>query len=134
MDVKKAAEELLKIADDIEKDAAEVTKFVCSSCNHTTNLLGINAKRREAAKTAGDNVTVADITVNDKVKCPACDGVMVYAETEASAPYYYDPDKAAVSQKEIDEEKKETPEEQAEEEKGKKLHAEPHASVDYDRI
>ena len=95
MDVKKAAEELLKIADDIEKDAAEVTKFVCSSCNHTTNLLGINAKRREAAKTAGDNVTVADITVNDKVKCPACDGVMAYVETESSAPYYFDPEKAA---------------------------------------
>ena len=119
MDVKKAAEELLKIADDIEKDAAEVTKFVCSSCNHTTNLLGINAKRREAAKTAGDNVTVADITVNDKVKCPACDGVMAYAETEASAPYYYDPDKAAVSQKEMTKKKMMLPMIQASQKKAK---------------
>jgi hypothetical protein len=130
MDVKKAAEELLKIANDIEKDAAEVTKFVCSSCNHTATLSSINVKRQEAAKTAGDSIQVADISVNDKVHCPACEGVMAYAETEASQPYYYDPDKAAVSKKEIEEEKGETPKEQAEEEESGKEDK----KADYDSI
>ena len=132
MDVKKAADELIKIADDIEKDAADVTKFVCSACNHTTTLSGINAKRQEAAKTAGDNITVADITVNDKVKCPACDGVMSYVETEASAPYYYDPDKAAKAEKDL-------PPHDESKEPGGPVHKEPDednkaASVDYDKL
>lgn len=95
MPMKEAAEELLRIADDIEKDAAEVTQFVCDKCNHTATLASINGKRLELAKTAGEKVTVAEITVNDKVQCPACDGVMAYRETEASAPYYFDPDKTA---------------------------------------
>lgn len=93
--MKEAAEELLRIADDIEKDAAEVTMFVCNKCNHTASLASINGKRQEMAKTAGEKVTVADITINDKVQCPACEGVMAYQETEASAPYYFDPDKKA---------------------------------------
>jgi len=138
MSMKQAAEQLLKIADDIEKDAAEVTSFVCNKCNHTATLAMINAKRKEAAKE--HQAAAADISVNDSIHCPACDGVMAYQETEASKPYYYDPDKAAaVSQKEIDEEKKETPEDQAKEEKGEKLHDEPHAKaasepVDYDSL
>jgi len=135
--MKEAAEELLKVADAIDKEAAEVTQFVCDKCNHTATLATINARRQEAAKTAGENVTVSDITVNDKIHCPACDGVMVYAETEESAGYYFDPDQKAaakVSPEEIKEEKKETPEEQALEEKGEKLHKEPHASIDYDAL
>jgi hypothetical protein len=133
MDVKKAADELLKIADEIEKDAAEATKFQCPSCSHTATLASINAKRQEAAKTAGDNVTVADITVNDKVKCPACDGVMAYRETEASKQYYYDPDKAAAEEKDL------PPHDEADE-PGGPGHKEPDednkpkASVDYDSI
>jgi len=135
MTMKEAAEELLKVADAIDTEAAEATQFVCNKCNHTATLAQINERRKQAAAEAGDNVTVADITVNDKLECPACDGVMAYNETEASSGFYFDPEKTAVSKEEIDEEKKETPKEQAEEEGGKKLHKEPHtASIDYDSL
>jgi hypothetical protein len=137
---KKTAEELLKIADDMKKQAAEVTQFVCDKCNHTTTLAKINGARKRTASEVGANVEVSEITVNDKVTCPACEGVLSYKATEESAPYYYDPEakKAAEpSKKEVEEEKKETPEEQAKEEKGEKLHEEPHAAsekIDYDAI
>jgi hypothetical protein len=100
LNLKQAAEELLKIADDIEKDAAEVTEFVCNKCNHTATLAVINGKRQETAKTAGEQVVVAEITVNDNLHCPACDGVMSYHETAASAEYYFDPDKVAKKEEE----------------------------------
>ena len=95
MSVKQAAEELLKIADDIEKDAAEVTEFVCDSCNHTAVLATINQKRLGAATDQEENITVAEVTVNDKIKCPACDGIMSYHSTEASEAYYFNPEKKA---------------------------------------
>ena len=139
MSLKQAAEELLKIADDIENDAAQITQFVCESCNHTATLATINEKRKEASKEAGENVTVSDITVNDKIHCPACDGVMAYKESADSAAYYYDADKKA--EEEVDAKKHsettETPEEEAaesvktqkeEREEGK------HASIDYDSL
>jgi len=88
MSLKQAAEELLKIADQIEKDAAEVTEFVCDKCKHTASLASINQKRLEASKEAGDNVAVAEVTVDDKLHCPACEGIMSYNATEASEPYY----------------------------------------------
>ena len=114
MSVKQATEELLKIAEEIEKDAAEVTQFVCAKCNHTATLASINMKRKEAADAAAQNtsgtVTVAEVTVNDKVFCPACNGVMAYQETEASAPYYFDPEKQA---KEPEAEPEKKPEEPA---------------------
>jgi hypothetical protein len=91
--MKKAADELLKIADEIEKEAAEVTQFVCDKCSHTASLATINSKRQAAAKEAGENVVVSDITVNDSIKCPACEGVMAYKATEASEAYYFDPRK-----------------------------------------
>lgn len=95
MSLQKAAEELLRVADMIEKEAAEVTSFVCEKCNHTATLATINNRRHSDAKTAGENVTVSDITVNDKITCLACQGVMAYKETEASAPFYYNPEKKA---------------------------------------
>ena len=139
MSLKKQADELLKVAAEIEEQAAGVTNFVCDKCNHTTTLSKINAARRTAAEDIGENVVVSDITVNDSVSCPvpSCEGVMAYQETEASAGYYYDPDKVAAkpSAEEIAEEEKETPEEQAREEKGEKLHEEPHtASINYDKL
>jgi hypothetical protein len=149
MSLKKTAEDLLKIAEDIEMEAAEVTQFVCEKCNHTTTLAKINASRKEAANEIGDNVVVSPITVNEKVTCPACDGVLAYNATEESAPYYFDEKKAEEddkdkeekeatkepSQREINEETRETPAEQALEEKGEKLHKEPHAaSIDYDKL
>jgi hypothetical protein len=139
MSLKKQAEDLLVLALEIEKQAAEVTSFVCDKCKHTTTLVKINAARKQAANEVSDKVVVSDITVNDKVTCPApdCQGVLSYHETEDSKSYYYDPDKVAAepTKKEIEEEKRETPKEQAMEEKGEKLHEEPHtASVDYDAI
>ena len=124
MPLKEAAEQLLKIADEIEKGAAEVTEFVCSSCNHTATLAKINTKRREAAEQT-ENVTVADVTVNDSIHCPACDdGVMTYRPTEASADFYFDPSKEA---KKADDDK-DKDEENGEEEKKA---SEP---IDYDSL
>jgi ubiquitin len=141
MSLKQAAEELLKIADEIEVQADSVTKFVCDKCNHTATLAKINEKRKTAATEAGENVIVSPVTVNDQVSCPACDdGVMAYVASEESEKFYVE-EKAAgeeVTPEEIAEEKKETPEEQAMEEKGKKLHDEPHKKasepIDYDSL
>lgn len=95
MSLKEAADKLLRIADDIDKEAAEVTQFVCSDCNHTATLATINNKRREAAENSEKNVEVNPITVNDNVACPACGGTMSYQATEESSRYYIDPEKQA---------------------------------------
>jgi hypothetical protein len=142
MSLKQAAENLLKVAESIDQQAAEVTTFVCDKCNHTTTLAKINASRKKVASEIGENVAVNDVTVNDKVHCPApgCEGVLSYKETEESKGYYYDPE--AVTAKDPNaphSEKTETPEEEAaesvktqkkEREEGK------HASekIDYDAI
>jgi hypothetical protein len=91
MSLKKAAEELLKIADDIEAQAEEVTNFVCANCNHTATLATINVRRKEAAEGEGEDVIVSNVTVNDNVSCPACGGEMSYQPNEASEQYYVDP-------------------------------------------
>ena len=142
MSMKQAAEELLKIADDIEKDAAKVTQFVCPECNHTATLAKINERRKAAASEVGENIAVSDITVNDKIACPACEGVMAYAETITSQPYYFDPDKVAADAPH--DETKETPAEEAaespetqkkEKEEGTEKHDQPkQASLDYDSL
>lgn len=140
MSVKLAAEELLKIADEIEMEAAQVTQFVCDSCNHTATLATINARRKEAAEGVGENVTVADITVNDKISCPACEGVMAYQETEASQDYYFDPEKAAAeaphdesTETPADEAKETEKMQQKEKEEGTEQHPK-QASIDYDSL
>lgn len=126
MSLKKTAEELLKIADEIEKEAEAVTKFVCEGCNHTATLSLINERRDVAAKEAGENVHVAKITVNDKVLCPACGGNMSYVASEESEAYYFDPEKAAA------EESAEEPAEGDDDEKGDdKAASEP---IDYDSL
>jgi hypothetical protein len=156
MTLKEAAVELLKVADQIEGEANEVTQFVCKGCNHTSTLASINKKRKEAAKTAGENVTVADITVNDKIHCPACDGVMAYKATEASEQFYFDPEKtsskkedededASASKKEDEDEdasasKKEDEDEDAsaskkeDEDEDEEVSASKKASIDYDSL
>lgn len=141
MSLKQAAEDLLKIADEIEVQADSVTQFVCDKCNHTATLAKINEKRKTAAKEAGENVTVGSVTVNDQVACPACDdGVMSYVASEESEKFYIEEKEAAeVTPEEVAEEKKETPEEQALEEKGEKPHKEPHDKkasepIDYDSL
>jgi hypothetical protein len=116
MSLKQAAENLLKVAEAIDQQAAEVSTFVCDKCNHTTTLAKINASRKKVAGEIGENVTVSDVTVNDKVHCPApdCEGVLSYKETEESKGYYYDPE--AVMAKDPNaphSEKTETPKDEA---------------------
>ena len=106
MSLKNAAEELLKVADDIEKEAAETSQFVCDKCNHTATLASINGKRQEVAKEAGEKVIVADVTVNDTVSCPACEGTMAYKATEESDKFYFDPESKEAGEDEEDEEEK----------------------------
>lgn len=95
MSLKWASEELLKLADDIDNEAAKVTQFVCANCNHTATLASINEKRQEAAKVADSDVIVASLNVEDKVYCPACEGTMSYKASEESKAYYFDTEKKA---------------------------------------
>lgn len=131
MSMKQAAEELLKIADEIEKDAAEVTEFVCDKCNHTATLASINKKRIEAAEGLENDVTVAEITVNDKISCPACEGTMSYHPTEASEVYYFDPEKVAKKEEEKEEEEEKTAKKEEKEEEEKAATSDP---IDYDSL
>jgi hypothetical protein len=93
MDLKVAAENLLKIADQIEKEAEQKTIFACESCNHTVTLAEINSIRKSfAEKEAADSgqpVHVSKITVNDKVACGDCgEGCMCYEADEQSSKYW----------------------------------------------
>lgn len=124
MSLKQAAEDLLKVADEIEKEAEEVTQFVCEECNHTASLAKINAARDEAGKEAGENVTVSRISVNDSIICPACGGKMAYQETEDSSKFYFDPEQKSAGDEEEEKEEKEEKEEE-------KAVSEP---IDYDSL
>jgi FtsZ-interacting cell division protein YlmF len=84
--IENAVEKLLKIACDLEKEAEENTYFVCLDCNHTATLADINKKRKTAAKEL--NIKAPKVTVNDVVKCFACNGKMMYLPTEDSEKYY----------------------------------------------
>lgn len=135
MSLKKQAEDLLILSSEIEKQAAEVTSFVCDKCKHTTTLAKINTARKQAANEVSENVVVSDITVNDKVTCPApdCQGVLSYQETEDSKAYYYDPDKVATDDApQGDDDKSEEKAPQDDEEKDPQ--GEKKASINYDAI
>lgn len=95
MSLKNAAEDLLKVADELEVEANSVTEFVCDKCSHTATLAEINQRRREAGEKVGEDVTVEPVTVNDTVSCPACDGIMSYRPSEASERFYFEPEKEA---------------------------------------
>lgn len=126
MSLKEAAEQLNKIADELEVQADEVTKFVCDECNHTASLATINAKRKTAAEEAGENVVVERVTVNDVLSCPACDsGTMSYQASEESDAYYISPKTADDDEDDDDDDKKE------EEEKEEKSASEP---INYDAL
>lgn len=89
--IKVAAQKLLDLAASIEKEASEKTFFVCEGCNHTASLGEINQKRKAVA--ASMNIDkVADVTVNERISCPACDGEMSYVATEDSSKYYLESD------------------------------------------
>lgn len=85
--MKLAAEKLFKIADALEKEAADNTYFVCDGCNHTSSLADINAKRVTAGM-ALNVKRIASVSVNDKVLCPACGDKMAYVPTDMSEKYY----------------------------------------------
>lgn len=131
MSLKKAAEELLKIADEIDTQAETVTSFVCDKCNHTASLADINARRAEVAKEAGENVKVGKITVNDKIHCPACPGIMSYKASEESEKFYYDPEAKVAQDEEKPAEEKPAEEKPVEEKEEEKKASEP---VDYDLL
>ena len=88
MDLRETAKKLLKMAALIEKEAAENTYFVCSECLHTASLQSINEKRSKLASEEDPEMVVKTASVNDKVSCPACDGVMSYVATDESERYY----------------------------------------------
>jgi len=84
-----AAEQLLKLADELEAQAERVTVFACADCGHSKNLQEINATIKKYA--ANEKIACADLLVgvNDRVKCAACEGgTMVYVATEESERYY----------------------------------------------
>jgi hypothetical protein len=84
---REAAENLLKLAADLEREAFDHTYFVCDKCSHTANLTTINDKRAKTASERGIKKVNA-VTVNERLACPACDGVMSYVPTEESQRYY----------------------------------------------
>lgn len=122
--IKKASEELLRIADEIEKEASEKIFFACNLCDHKSNLATIDAARRAASEANSDSLTtvvVASISVEDSLYCPQCDGVMKYAATEESEKYIveateqdYDTKEAAKEEK-VEEKAEEKAEEKTEE-------------------
>jgi hypothetical protein len=84
--IKTAAEHLLKIADEIEKEAEAYTLFACDSCTHTASLKTINDTVKTASEDLGKDLDL--ITVNDRVACVSCGSVMSYMPTAKSAAYY----------------------------------------------
>lgn len=88
--LKTAADHLLKIADDLDREAAEKTVFCCGKCSHSATLGSMNATVAAALKAVGSKKASSfePITVNDRVACSKCDGVMSYRPTKASEAYY----------------------------------------------
>lgn len=88
MDLKYAAKRLLKLADQIDREASENSYFVCDHCNHTASLAEINDRRVKLASEEDPGIEVQRVTVNDRIKCAACDGAMEYVASEGSDRYY----------------------------------------------
>ncbi len=89
---KTAAERLLKLADSLEKQAYENAYFVCDKCNHTADLMTINARRKQAVEGRDDIYLSSSVEINDKLSCAVagCDGTMSYVATDESARYFVD--------------------------------------------
>jgi hypothetical protein len=90
--LERIANELLLVASEIEKEAAEKTIFKCGSCEHTASLNDINTSRKEACShIEGKTIVASEISVNDKIRCASCEeGVMVYASSPESDSFYMD--------------------------------------------
>jgi hypothetical protein len=94
MDLQETAKKIVKIAEQIEKEASDKSILICSECTHTASLTQINERR---AKLAGDNYSVKPVTINEKVNCPVlgCPGIMSYFPTDASENFYVEEKVAA---------------------------------------
>jgi hypothetical protein len=110
MDLKDTAKRLLKLADQIEREASDNSYFVCDNCNHTASLSEINDRRIKLASEEDPDLEVQAVTVNDRVKCAACEGIMVYVPSDDSERYY------VTAEDEVEEETEEETEEKTEEE------------------
>lgn len=86
---KTAADMLLKLAQDLEKEAAEKTIFACSGCGGSHSMAAINDAITKFAEENPDvDTSGAKVTVNDTVSCPNCGHEMEYAPTAESEQYY----------------------------------------------
>lgn len=98
-DIKLAAQELLKVAETIEKEASEKTFFVCEKCQNKANLATINDLRNklasEEADKIGKEIEVKSVTVNNVIACSKCGGEMSYEATEESERFYVEDKTAA---------------------------------------
>lgn len=92
--IKTAAEELIKIAEQLEATAEEKTVFACESCSHTASLKEINNKIKSygvkvASEGGSFDVGASLVEVNDTIRCPSCgEGKMAYAPTAESEKFY----------------------------------------------
>jgi len=89
--LKVAADNLLALADRLDKEASEKTLFICGACGHEASLASINAFRGKLASEQGIGI-VTKVSVNDKLACgeEGCRGVMAYSPTAESERFYVD--------------------------------------------
>ena len=66
MDLKKQANKLIKLAEQIEREASEYTFYICSNCNHTASLGEINSRRTKLAAQEDPEMVAKPVTINDK--------------------------------------------------------------------
>lgn len=105
MDLKEQANKLIKLAEQIEKEASEYAFFICANCNHTASLKDINERRSKIASQEDPEMTVKPVTVNDTISCPVvgCEGNMTYVATDESDKYYVEAGKEDVPEAEAPE-------------------------------
>jgi hypothetical protein len=120
MDLKEQANKLIKLAEQIEKEASDYTFFICSNCNHTASLKDINDRRTKIASQEDPEMAVKPVTINDTVACPVagCEGNMNYVATDESEKYYVEAGKEETPA--ADAPAADEPTDKAEEDTGKK--------------
>lgn len=114
MDLKKTAKRLLNLAERIKKEASDNSYFICENCNHTATLTDINERRVKLASAEDPEMEVKEVTVNDKISCPACEGTMSYVTSGSSEKYYIEAEEEKMPEEETE---MESEEETSEEEK-----------------
>lgn len=83
------ASQILKLAEELEKEANLVSDFVCDSCGHTNKLASINSAISEATSIPVEKLGSYKVLATDTVKCPKCEkGKMSFVMSSESAPFY----------------------------------------------